>query len=329
VRLAKFLSAVGRSCITAGVLILLFVAYQLWGTGIREAQAQDRLQNQFNQKLAQASGDDSSVVGSNSAPSTSTGSNASGSTTTETLPPTTAAALPAPPEGDALGKIEIPKIGLSAIVVEGVGDGDLHNGPGHYPATPLPGQKGNAAIAGHRTTYGAPFASIDELAPTDTIKVTTLQGTFTYAVLGCGKLTMPDGVTCDDPNSGHVIVSPGAVQVLDEFPGRNILTLTACHPKYSASKRIIVFAELQGEPKPAAPRAADAPKPELQGLSGKRAPKLPAIMFGLLCAAIWIAAWRVGKLWRKWPAYFVGLPFFLVALFYFFENFSRLLPSNY
>jgi hypothetical protein len=52
-------------------------------------------------------------------------------------------------------------------------------------------------------------------------------------------------------------------------------------------------------------------------------------MFGLLCAAIWIAAWRLGKLWRKWPAYFVGLPPFLVALFYFFENFSRLLPPNY
>jgi sortase A len=311
-RLAKVLSAVGRSCITVGVLILLFVAYQLWGTGIREAQAQDRLEHEFNDKLAQASGGDSAIVGSSSSTSTS-----SGSTTTETLPVTTAAPLAAPPEGEALGKIEIPKIGLNAFIVEGVSDSDLHNGPGHYPATALPGQKGNAAIAGHRTTYGAPFASIDELAPGDTIKVTTLQGTFTYAV------------TRQDDGSGHIIVAPSAVEVLDDVPGKNLLTLTACHPKYSASKRIIVFAELQGEPKPAAPRAADAPKPELQGLSGKRAPKLPVIMFGLLCAAIWIGAWRVGKSWRKWPSYLIGLPFFLVALFFFFENFSRLLPSNY
>jgi len=181
----------------------------------------------------------------------------------------------------------------------------------------MPGQQGNAAIAGHRTTYGAPFASIDELEPGDTIKVTTLQGSFTYAV------------TRQDDGSGHIIVSPDATEVLNDVPGKNLLTLTACHPKYSASKRIIVFAELQGEPKPAAARAPDAPKPELQGLSGKRAPKLPAIMFGLLCAAIWIAAWRFGKLWRKWPTYILGFPVFLVALFFFFENFSRLLPSNY
>jgi sortase A len=312
VRLAKVLSAIGRSCITAGVLILLFVAYQLWGTGIREAQAQDRLEQEFNNKLAQADGGDSAIVG----PSTSSGTT-DGSAPPETVPPTTAGPLAAPPEGEALGKIEIPKIGLSAFVIEGVGDSDLHNGPGHYPATPLPGQKGNAAIAGHRTTYGAPFASIDELNPGDTIKVTTLQGTFTYAV------------TRQDDGSGHIIVSPDATEVLNDVPGKNLLTLTACHPKYSASKRIIVFAELQGEPIPAAPRSADAPKPELQGLSGKRAPKLPAIMFGLLCAAIWIAAWRLGKLWRKWPTYFLGLPIFLVALFFFFENFSRLLPSNY
>ncbi len=117
--------------------------------------------------------------------------------------------------------------------------------------------------------------------------------------------------------------------MLDQIPGKNLLTLTACHPKYSASKRIVVFAELQGEPKPAPPRAPDAPKPVFQGLSGERAPKLPAILYGLLCAAIWIAAWRIGKLWRKWPAYFIGFPIFLVALFFFFENFSRLLPSNY
>ena len=305
----------GRTCITAGVLILLFVVYQLWGTGIRESQAQDRLERQFNDKLAQADGGDSAIVGSSS--SSSSTSSDSGSATTETLPVTTAAPQAAPPEGEALGKIEIPKIGLTAFIIEGVSDSDLHNGPGHYPATPLPGQQGNAAIAGHRTTYGAPFASIDELAPGDSIKITTLQGTFTYAV------------TRQDDGSGHIIVPPSATEVLDEVPGKNLLTLTACHPKYSASKRIIVFAELQGEPKAAAPRAPDAPQPELQGLSGKRAPKLPAIMFGLLCAAIWIAAWRLGKLWRKWPTYFIGFPFFLVALFFFFENFSRLLPSNY
>jgi sortase A len=321
VRLAKVLSAMGRTCITGGVLILLFVVYQLWGTGIREAQAQDRLEDEFNQKMSQFSSDNATI---------GTTSPTSDTATTATLPVDPAEPLAAPPEGEVLGKIEIPNISLSAFVIEGVADGDLHSGPGHYPGTPLPGQAGNAAIAGHRTTYGAPFASLDDLKPDNEIKVTTLQGTFKYKVIGCDQLPMGEGVTCDDPASGHVIVSPTAVHVLDQVPNRNLLTLTACHPKYSAAKRIIVFAELQGEALAATPRAANAPPPQLEEVSGKQAPKLPVVLFGLLCAAIWIAAWAFGKyVWRKWPSYAIGLPFFLVALFYFFENFSRLLPSNF
>jgi hypothetical protein len=65
------------------------------------------------------------------------------------------------------------------------------------------------------------------------------------------------------------------------------------------------------------------------GLGGKRASSVPAVLWALVCATIWIVAWLVGTRWRKWPSYFIGLPFFLVALFFFFESFSRLLPSNY
>ena len=318
VRLAKALNLIGRVCISAGVLILLFVAYQLWGTGIREAQAQDRLERQFNNKLA-------TTTSTTTAPTSSSSdivSSDNPTVPTATLPPVTVPSTAPVNEGDPVGHIEIPKIGLDAIVIEGVGDDDLKSGPGHYPSSPLPGQKGNAAIAGHRTTYGAPFGSIDELQPDDEIKVTTVQGTFSYKVMR------------QQDDTGHVIVSPDDVQVLNEIPGKNTLTLTACHPKYSASERIIVFAELKGEPKPAASRPANSPTsaaPALvnETLSGKKAPKLPAIAFGLLCAAIWIAAWQLSLRWRKWPAYAAALPFFLVALFYFFENFSRLLPSNY
>jgi sortase A len=316
VRLARVLNLVGRTCIAAGVLILLFVVYQLWGTGIREAQAQDRLENEFNSKLATTT----TTTTATTAPSTS-----SNSDTVATLPPVTAPANTTPvAEGEAIGQIQIPRIGLDAIVVEGVGDDDLKSGPGHYPSTPAPGQKGNAAIAGHRTTYGAPFGSIDELQPDDEITVSTVQGKFTYTVM---KQT--DG-------SGHIIVSPDQVEVLNEMPGKNTLTLTACHPKYSAAERIIVFAQLKGEPKPAPPKPTTSPTgtisaPTLgdESLSGRKAAKLPTFVFGLVCAAIWIAAWLLAKRWRKWPAYAIGLPFFLIALFYFFENFSRLLPSNF
>jgi sortase A len=307
VKLAKVLSAIGRSMITAGVLILLFVAYQLWGTGIREAQAQDRLKRDFARQLA---ADDPAVTPSSS----------SSGGPVDTTPPSTAPEGAPPPEGNAAGEIIIPKVGLDAYVIEGVRVDDLKDGPGHYPGTPLPGQKGNSSIAGHRTTYGAPFANIDELVPGDQIQVRTSQGQFTYAVM---PQTDKDGTV-----SGHLIVGPNAVEVLNDF-GDNRLTLTACHPKYSASQRIIVVGVLQGEPKPSPPPEA-RPKLDLDTtVSGTPAPKRPAVLLGLLCAAIWAVAWLVGRKWRKWPSYAIGLPFFLVALFFFFENFSRLLPSNF
>ena len=148
-------------------------------------------------------------------------------------------------------------------MIEGVDADDLKNGPGHYPDTPLPGEKGNAAIAGHRSTYGAPFANVDNLDPGDPITVTTLQGSFHYSV------------------TGQEIVSPDDVQVLDD-KGDNELTLTACHPKYSASKRIVIHAKLEGTPVAgaaeggAARQAADAPKQLNANVSGESAPKLPA-----------------------------------------------------
>jgi sortase A len=329
-QLARVLGAVGRTCIAVGVLILLFVVYQLWGTGIREAQAQRKLENEFEQRLGDAgvTAPDESAQGPDpTAPAT----------TTAPGPPAAPAA-----EGDAVAHVRIPAIGLDKIVVEGVNLEDLKRGPGHYPDTPMPGQPGNAAIAGHRTTYGAPFNRIDELDPGDEILVTTVQGSFRYEV------------------SDQLIVSPKEVGVLDDF-GDNRLTLTACHPKYSARQRIVVVAALVGE---AAPAANAPPGPKTGaipgdgdntggngasgddggdassgdersasaiegGLSGKRAAIWPAIALGVACGLIWTAAWLLGMIWRKWPAYLLCLPLFLLMLFFFFENFSRVLPANF
>jgi sortase A len=293
-RLARVLGAVGRACITMGVLILLFVAYQLWGTGIRTAQAQNRLEDDFAATLEQAE--------------------ATPSTTTTSVPgePETVPTIPAVPEGEATARIQIPEIGVDKIVVEGVSLADLKKGPGHYPETPLPGQEGNAAIAGHRTTYGAPFHRLDELEPGDEITVTTVQGEFTYEV------------------AETLIVSPTQVEVLDD-KGDNRLTLSACHPKYSARQRIVVVSKLApNEEALPRPTRSDAATPKsLDDIDGEGAPAWPAIALGLLCAAIWLLAWLVGRRWRKWPSYIIGFPFFMVALFFFFEEFSRLLPSNF
>jgi sortase A len=294
-RLARVLGAIGRTCITAGVLILLFVAYQLWGTGIREAQAQNRLQDDFAAVIEDAA--------------TST------TTTSTTVPgePETVPTIPPVSEGEPTARIQIPAIGVDKIVVEGVSLSDLKKGPGHYPESPLPGQEGNAAIAGHRTTYGAPFNRIDELEPGDEIVVQTVQGEFTYLV------------------KEQLIVRPTQVEVLED-KGDNRLTLTACHPKLSARERIVVVAELAPDetPLPRPPRADGASAPvAIDDIDGEGAPAFPAIMLGVLCAAIWLLAWLLGRLWRKWPSYLIGLPFFVVALYLFFEEFSRLLPSNF
>jgi sortase A len=309
---ARVIGAIGRVCLTAGILILLFVVYQLWGTGIREAQAQNRLEDEFAEML-----DESSPATTATTAPPAPGATPATTATTVGPPP------PPPTEGDAVARIRIPAIGVDKIVVEGVTLSDLKKGPGRYPDSPLPGQPGNAAIAGHRTTYGAPFNRIDELRPGDEILVTTQQGAFRYEM------------------SEQHIVSPSQVEVLEDF-GDNRLTLTACHPKYSARQRIVVVAKLVGPAAPApapttpAPGTTEIPGDEPErpetidaGLSGEGASAWPAILLGVCCALIWVATWLVGQVWRKWPPYIVGVPLFLFVLFFFFENFSRLLPANF
>jgi sortase A len=292
-RLARVLGALGRTCITVGTLLLLFVAYQLWGTGIREAQAQGRLKHDYVKTLQTA------------CETSKSDTEKASSDTLGCQPPDPKASIAAVPAGQPTAIIKIPKINVNKYVVEGVALPDLQKGPGHYPGTPLPGQKGNAAIAGHRTTYGAPFNRVDELKPGDDIYTQTVQGSFHYIV----KETK--------------IVAPSAVEVLEDF-GDNRLTLTACHPKYSAAKRIVIVAELGPNQ-----HVFDATKGKFEGnLSGVRGEARPAILLAVLCAMIWLLAWALGKLWRKWPSYLLGLPFFMVGLYYFFENFSRLLPAN-
>jgi sortase A len=128
-----------------------------------------------------------------------------------------------PLKGDSIARIEIPAIGVSEYVVEGTDTGDLRKGPGHYPDTPLPGERGTSAIAGHRTTYGAPFRNIDDLSRGDRVIVSMPDGTFIYRV------------------EKTRIVKPTETSVKKKV-GYDRLILSACHPKYSAAERIVVFA---------------------------------------------------------------------------------------
>jgi sortase A len=128
--------------------------------------------------------------------------------------------------GDAVGTISIAKIGASYDIVQGTDTSSLEKGPGHYPQTSLPGLGQTVAIAGHRTTYLAPFRHIDSLSPGDKIVVTMPYGRFTYVV------------------QYHRIVLPTALWVIKDV-GYERLVLSACNPLYSAAQRIIVFARLQ------------------------------------------------------------------------------------
>ncbi len=138
--------------------------------------------------------------------------------------------------GEAIARLRIPSIGVDEIVVEGTDVDDLRKGPGHYSRTPMPGQPGNVSIAGHRTTYGAPFGDIGNLRPGDRIHIQTVQGDFEYEVLAQGG-----------PTKGNLIVTPDRVDLLADL-GDNRLTLTSCHPRFSSRQRIVVAAKLIGDP---------------------------------------------------------------------------------
>ena len=140
--------------------------------------------------------------------------------------------------GEAIGRIVIPRIDLDIVVVEGTDTASLQKGPGHYTladtspeqrklgdGSAFPGQGKTVGIAGHRTTYLAPFKRIDEIEPGDEITLRMPYATFTYTV------------------QKHEIVEPGAVEIVRNA-GYDRLVLTACHPLYSAAQRYAQFAKL-------------------------------------------------------------------------------------
>jgi sortase A len=128
-------------------------------------------------------------------------------------------------DGEAIGRIRIPRIDLNAVVVQGTDTSSLQKGPGHYPNTPFPGEGGTVGIAGHRTTYLAPFRHIDSIKPGDQVTLEMPYATFTYRV------------------QKSEIVDPSRVGIVHKV-GYERLVMTACHPLYSAAERYAVFAKL-------------------------------------------------------------------------------------
>ena len=209
----RLLRATGWLFISIGTLVLLYLVYSLLYTNRATEQAQDELRDQWQLQLA-GDGEDVGAGGDGDA----------------TARPVSA--------GDAVAALTFRRPGQDKplvhaeplYVVNGVTLGDLQRGPGHYPGTALPGEDGNFAVAGHRTTYGAPFFNLDQLRRDDEIIVTAPDGEeYTYTV------------------RRQEIVAPGETWVIGADPlerGKPLLTLTTCHPRFSNAQRLIVFAEL-------------------------------------------------------------------------------------
>jgi sortase A len=205
----------GQTLITAGVVILLFVGYELWFTGIYTRQQQDRIDHQLQQQWT-AGGPDVS-----------------------TLSPDKVRL------GSGIAVLYIPRFGrhYHFVIVEGTGYSDLQKGPGHYPGTALPGQVGNFAVAGHRTTYLHPFNKIAQLRNHDVIVLETRTMWFTYTIENVPGTNIP----------WREIVAPTKVQVAYPVPDQpdpnkpptlKVLTFTSCHPEYSARQRYVIHALL-------------------------------------------------------------------------------------
>ncbi|HEY1445855.1 MAG TPA: class E sortase [Acidimicrobiales bacterium] len=296
-------SITGKILIGAGVLVLLFTAYQIWGTAIQESHTQNALRSTLiaetnDQQIQHALAEAAAI---NKLP---------------TGPPVTAPRTADPGEGAPVGDIRIPKIGVNQVVVEGTNTPDLRKGPGHYIGTPLPGQNGNASVAGHRTTYGHPFYNLDGVKVGDPIVLTTLQGIFVY------------------DTTKTSVVSPSDTSVIKNTFD-NLLTLTTCNPRFSASTRLIVQAKLahsQLFPNQGLPAGRLTTDPKSGDLAGNSDVGLTQTLFWgflvlVLLGAILYAAWRFRR--QRWVIWGVGTVGMLVLLWFFFGAISPLLPASF
>ena len=294
---------IGRVLIGLGVVVLLFTGYQIWGTSIQEAHAQNALRNTLvqetnNDQIRKALTDAAALA------------------KLPTGPPVTAARTTAPPEGEPIGDIRIPVIGVNQVMVEGTDTPDLRKGPGHYIGTPLPGQRGNAAVAGHRTTYGHPFYNLDAVKVGDPIVLTTLQGIFVY----------------DTTKSS--VVSPSDASVLRNQVA-NLITLTTCNPRFSASTRLVVQAKLAHTQLYANTLPIENKlhaDPVSNHLAGDNSVQwTDTLLWGFLILALVAAALYLAHRFRpqRWPIWIGSVLGGLVLLWFFFGAVSPLLPASF
>ena len=300
----RVVDIIGRVLIGLGVLILLFTAYQIWGTSVQEAQVQSGLRSQLQKDtnsdavkhaLAQESAVDKLPTG----------------------PPVAAPTTSAPAEGAPIGDIRIPVIGLNQVVVEGTNTPDLRKGPGHYTGTPLPGQVGNAAIAGHRTTYGHPFYNLDSVKVGDPIVADHAAGDLRLRrhqeLRRLAERYHRVGQCHRQPTHADDVQS--ALQRLDP----------TCRPSHAGA-----FSALREFGTSVQKHVKGKPKSE--SLAGDSGVSLADALFwgfvtAIVVTGIFFAAHHFRR--QRWLIYGVGAVGTLVLLWFFFGAVSPLLPASF
>jgi sortase A len=233
-RIRTFLRGIGQTFITLGLVLLLLAVYEVWFTDVVNHRTQKDLTTALQKQWD--AGDDPTVGA---------------------VPTRPGEKVRSIPLGDGFALIYIPDFGTDYVftVIEGTGADDLNKGPGHYVDTPLPGAIGNVAIAGHRVGKGSPFLNLDKLKAGSAIVIRTKSYWYTYRVVG------DPGATADAVSAlgfpGREIVDPSDVGVIAPVPDKpgakptqRLLTLTTCHPKFTARQRMVIHAELDGAPFP-------------------------------------------------------------------------------
>jgi sortase A len=242
-RIRTGIRGTGQTLITLGLVVLLFVVYELWVTDLFNAHTQKKLGSTLAKEWED--GDDPLVGADGNGPA---------------APARPGDKVSRIPLGKGFANIYIPKFGLdyAYTIVEGTSPDDLNLGPGHYVGSALPGAVGNFAVAGHRVGKGSPFLNLDKLSAGDAIVVETKSFWYTYRVL---PLTDGRGPSNFAPTGvggipGMEIVSPTDVNVIRPVPGstakatQRLITLTTCHPKFSAKQRLIIHGVQDGAPWP-------------------------------------------------------------------------------
>lgn len=218
----RSIQILGWTLIWSGVFIFGYLGWQLFGTDVVNAGVQAQAQEELGQTFEETQGELPDVEEIDPAVYL-------GEDQRKTPDPVEFYPEDAPETGEAFAFMRIDKIGLDAVIFEGVDPQTLKSGPGHMPDTPLPGQPGNAVLSGHRTTYGRPFFDFDLLEVGDQIEVESAIGIHIYEIRQIQ------------------VVQPTDVWVTDDRPGA-WLTMTTCEPKFSARQRLVIWAEMVSGP---------------------------------------------------------------------------------